>query len=201
LILPTINKTSTNKQKLDYLSVWQSINAPQSKILQFSSHRAICIGASCSIRNSHDDFISYTPSESAVLHGISSGFTISGIGTLKRTILDDTGDEITLYLHNSLHVPDTPMCLLSPQHMAQQTTSTADGFICQSKYGFLTFCGFHSTIPYNASNNRPIIFMAQDLSPSCHPSSLLDTSTFALLSSLDLVPDETSTLSTNQCKL
>jgi hypothetical protein len=68
-----------------------------------------------------------------VLHGISSGLTISGTGTLRWTILDDNGDEVALHLHSSLHVPDTPMCLLGPQHMAQQTTSTTDGYDCQCK--------------------------------------------------------------------
>jgi hypothetical protein len=51
--------------------------------------------------------------------------------TVKWTLLNDDGDEITIHLHNSPHVPDAPMCLLSPQHMAQQTTSSTDGFDCK----------------------------------------------------------------------
>jgi hypothetical protein len=44
--------------------------------------------------------------------------------------------------------------------MAQQTTSTIDGFHSMGKFGVLTFSGFKCTIHYNTSNNLPILFLA-----------------------------------------
>jgi hypothetical protein len=73
------------------------------------------------------------------LKGISSGLTIAGAGTIKWTILNDDGDEVTIHLHNSLYIPETPMCLLSPQQMAQQMLSDQDGFNSKGKFG-TDFC-------------------------------------------------------------
>jgi hypothetical protein len=70
-------------------------------------------------------------------------------------------------------VPQAPMCLLSPQHMAQHTMFESDGFTCYGKFRILTFSGFHHMIPYNSMNNFPIIFFATytisiDSSDTCH---------------------------------
>jgi hypothetical protein len=68
--------------------------------------------------------------------------------------------------------------------MAQQTSSTADGFTSKGSFGLLTFGGYHRTIHYNSSNNLPILFLASDLSkvPSPNVALLSDTSA-AFLSS------------------
>jgi hypothetical protein len=132
--------------------------------MQFSSHWALCIdtGASCSISNNKSDFSKLTtPPFPTVLNGISSGQTIHGTGTLSWALLADQGNEITLKLHNFLYVSDAPMCLLSPQHMAQQTSNAMDGFNSTSHFGMLTFSGKH-TIYYNKNNNLPIIFFGHE---------------------------------------
>jgi hypothetical protein len=99
--------------------------------------------------------------------GIDSGLSIAGTGTIKWTIFNDLGDEVLLHLHNSLYIPDAPMCLLSPQHMVQQAKIESDGFHCKGAFGVLTFGGFQRTIPYNSTNNLPILFLASDfLTPS-----------------------------------
>jgi hypothetical protein len=171
--------------------------------MKFSDDHAICIdtGASCCISNCKDDLIPFAPSSSTILKGISGGLSINGTGTLKWNILDDNGDEVALYIHNNLYIPDAPMCLLSPQHMAQQTPSNTDGFISKGSFGLLTFGGFHCTIYYNSSNNLPILFLTSNLSNS--PSTTIvpptDTTTAALLSSID--SSDTSNLTSNQQRL
>jgi hypothetical protein len=168
--LPPVNEISTNHQKLCFLSAWQSTAAYNSRLMKFSDDHAICIdtGASCCISNCKDDLIPFAPSSSTILKGISGGLSINGTGTLKWNILDDNGDEVALYIHNNLYIPDAPMCLLSPQHMAQQTPSNTDGFISKGSFGLLTFGGFHCTIYYNSSNNLPILATLH-LQPLFHP--------------------------------
>ncbi len=63
-------------------------------------------------------------------------------------------------------MPEAPMCLLSPQHLAQQTKHTSDGFHATSSSGILTFAGFHRTIPCNSTNNLPIFFLSSTIPPT-----------------------------------
>jgi len=91
------------------------------------------------------------------------------------------------------------MCLLSPQHMAQQTTCSTDGFYSKGNLGTLTFSGFHRTIHYNSTNNLPIIFLSMD-TPSASTSPPLQS--MSLLSSTDHPPLAiNSNLSSAQRKL
>ncbi len=138
-----------------------------------------------------------------MLKGISSGLNIIGTGTLKWMILNNNGDEITIHLHNSLYVPDALMCLLSPQHMAQQSTSDSDGFNSKGQYGILYFAGFQHTIHYNSSNNLLILFSASDYSSnSTSPiSSNTDPHSTLFLSSTEVPFETSSNLSPSQQKL
>jgi hypothetical protein len=63
-----------------------------------------------------------------VLKGIGSSLHIAGTGTLCWKITDNNGDTIFLIIKNSLFVPSAPMCLLSPQTIAQQSSNILDGF-------------------------------------------------------------------------
>jgi hypothetical protein len=201
-----VSNESSDQQKLSYLSAWQSMASKNIKLMKFSDSHPICIdtGASCCISNNKRDFIDLNPTQSStVLKGIGSGLTIAGCGTIKWTISDDIGDEITLHLHNSLYVPDAPMNLLSPQHLAQQTALPSDGFHSKGASGTLTFGSFKRTIPYNSSNNLPILFLASNYSTSqtaIVPHTTNDT-TAALLSSLDGFDESRSNLSVTQRKL
>lgn len=171
--------------------------------MKISDDRAICIntGASCCISNCKDDFITFAPSSSTILKGIGSGLSIVGTGTIKWTILNEHGDEVALHLHKSLYVPTALMCLLSPQHMAHQTTLSSDGFNSEGPLGISTFGGYQCTIPYNSTNILLILFLASDLSkaPSSISDNLSNTTTAAFLSSTKL-PDESNS-SLNQHKL
>lgn len=80
------------------------------------------------------------------------------------------------------------MHLLSPQHMAQQTTSVSDGFHSKLKYDILTVLGLHWTIHHNTSNNLLILLLASDFSSSSSTSnnnSTTDTSHASLFSSTE----------------
>jgi hypothetical protein len=163
----------------------------------------ICIdsGASCSISNNKLDFMNLTPTSNPVLHGISSGLTIEGKCTLHWFITNNTGDEIDLYI-DSLYVPSTPMCLLSPQQLLQQTNNIDDGFNIQNKYGTLRFSGHTKTIYYNKNNSLPIFFTAPKLTSPSHPDlpSELSSLTTALLNS-ETLPETTVNLTATQWKL
>ncbi len=52
--------------------------------------------------------------------GISKGLAIKGKGTLVLDVNDDTGKPHRIKIPNSLYLPELRMCLLSPQHWAQE---------------------------------------------------------------------------------
>ena len=82
------------------------------------------------------------------------GLKIKGRGTLKFRIDDDNGITKTINVPNSVHIPDLPMVLVSPQHWAHQTS---DGIVSNSgaKSTILTFQGYRKTIQYSAHSNTP----------------------------------------------
>ena len=63
-----------------------------------------------------DHFITYNASEGQECKGIAAVLKIKGRGTLKFRIDDDNGITHTINLLNSVHIPDLPMVLVSPQH-------------------------------------------------------------------------------------
>jgi hypothetical protein len=198
-----INSSSTNAEKLCHLSAWHMTMNNNFCLMNFSpGGNAICVdtGATCCISNNKADFINYTSSHNKVLHGIGTGLSIAGSGTLRWCILDNSGDEVDLYIHNCLHVPSAPMCLLSPQHMSQQTCNPDDGFHCKNIHGVLTFAGHHRTIHYHHFNNLPIFFTATNLSSAPSSSEHSTITTTALLSS-EITDEPSSSLTPSQRKL
>jgi hypothetical protein len=51
--------------------------------------------------------------------------SITHIGTIRWTILDDDGIQRTIYIPNSFYVPESHIRLLSPQHWAQEINDNA----------------------------------------------------------------------------
>jgi hypothetical protein len=100
---------------------------------------SICVdtGASASISNCRDDFVSLKPITNLNLKGIATGLPIAGIGTLNWNISTDSGSIIALQLCNALYVPQCLMNLLSPQQLAQQTKCSSDGFQAFANDGLL----------------------------------------------------------------
>jgi hypothetical protein len=84
--IPTfIDSSSTNDDKLCYLSAWHTTMNDNSSLMNFSPcSNAICVdtGATCCISNNKADFIDFTSSHNKVLHGIGTGLSIEGSGTL-----------------------------------------------------------------------------------------------------------------------
>jgi hypothetical protein len=81
--VPTfIDSSSTNAAKLCYLSAWHTTINNNSRLM---SGNAICIdtSATCCISNNQDNFIDYTSSNNKFLHGIGTGLSIEGSGTLR----------------------------------------------------------------------------------------------------------------------
>jgi hypothetical protein len=91
----------------------------------------ICIdsGASMTVSNNKDDFVSLQPIKDQRLSGIAKGLPIAGIGTIKWPLLTDASVEVKLYICQSLSVPQCPMNLLSPQYLAQQAKCANDNNI------------------------------------------------------------------------
>jgi len=54
------------------------------------------------------------------VNGIGEGLAIKGTGTFKFSIEDDNGKIHTIRIPNSLYLPGFKVCLLSPQHWAQE---------------------------------------------------------------------------------
>ena len=66
--------------------------------------------------------------ENVQVNRIASGLPVLGIGIIKWTLMDDNGQVIDLPIKDCLYVPDVPMCLLSPQQVAQHTKCMGNGF-------------------------------------------------------------------------
>jgi hypothetical protein len=143
-----------------YLNVF--ISGSTGKLpIQFSVNaKPICIdsGASLTVSNNKDDFLCLRPITDQHLSGIATGLPISGIGTLKWTVLTDSGVAVALRITQALYVPACPMNLLSSQHLAQQTKGLQDGFKISSSTGTLTFSGHTRTVLLDRQSNLPIFY-------------------------------------------
>ena len=53
------------------------------------------------------------------IKGIGGQLNAKGYGTIKFKIVDDHGKTHEMLVHNVLHVPDSPVNLLSPQKLAR----------------------------------------------------------------------------------
>jgi hypothetical protein len=95
--------------------------------------------------------------------GISKGLAIEGKGTLVIDINDDTGKPHQVKIPNSLYLPGLKMCLLSPQHWAQEagddyplphgTRMENTAHSCVLRWGQGKFL---KTILFDPSTNTPI---------------------------------------------
>ena len=75
--------------------------------------------ASACMSPNKDHFITYKESIGRECKVITSGLKIAGRGTMEFKIDDDDGITHTIRVPNSVHIPDLPMVLVSPQHWSQ----------------------------------------------------------------------------------
>ncbi len=95
--------------------------------------------------------------------GISNGLMIQGKRMLVLTINDDTGKPHRVRIPNSLYLPGLRMCLLSPQHWAQEARDyypLPNGTRMENNVNnCVLFWGqgkFSKMIPFDAAMNTPI---------------------------------------------
>jgi hypothetical protein len=78
-------------------------------------------GATSSISNNLDDFVSPPRPSRIRVQGFNGTTSATQVGTVKWTVLDDSGLRRTLTIPKTYYVPDCPLRLLSPQHYSQVT--------------------------------------------------------------------------------
>ena len=78
------------------------------------NHSTACVG------NNPDHFIGGITSLNLKLKGINGSLKIIGTWTVRWRITDHTGKIHTINIENVLYVPDTPICMISPQHWSQE---------------------------------------------------------------------------------
>ena len=103
--------------------------------------------------------------------GISKGLAIKGKGTSVLMINDDNSKPHKLRIPNSLYLPGLRMCLLLPQHWAQEVgdnypllngtrmENTANN--CKLLWGQTMFL---KTIPFHNATNTPIFYTSPSTS-------------------------------------
>jgi hypothetical protein len=121
--------------------------------------------ASRCLANERHLFENLRPFCSGRVGGIEGGLEIKGQGTLVLDVNDDDGKPHRIKIPNSLHLPDLRMCLLSPQHWAQEARDNyplLHGMRMENTASNCTLIwgqgAFHKTIPFDASTNTPIFF-------------------------------------------
>ena len=132
--------------------------------------------ASRCMSNNLAHFVDFRPTHGngAMVGGIQGGLSIRGEGTLVFNVEDDDGRVHTIRIPHSLYLPELPMCLLSPQHWAQEADDNvpiprgtrmenfADG--CRLIWNQLDFS---KTIPFNATTNTPVFHTAPSACTYC----------------------------------
>jgi hypothetical protein len=106
-------------------------------------------------------------SDRGQVDGIGKGVETQGKGTFKFSIKDDNGKVHTIKIANSLYLPYLRVCLLLPQHWAQEA---GDGQTWMENYEHdcvLNWKGGRKTVPFNLTTNTPIFITAPFSRASC----------------------------------
>lgn len=130
---------------------------------QDSKQFVIDTGASITIVNSKDDFVSENePTQGREIKGIASGLAVYGIRTILLCLQVDD-NTIQEHLPQCLYVPECPVRLLCPCQVAAHTGHQHDGFNTLADNGFLTCRGSTIQIPYDNSAGLPILSPIGDI--------------------------------------
>jgi hypothetical protein len=77
-------------------------------------------GATACISNDLTDFVRPPKTSTVRVKGFNGTTSSTKVGTVRWSILDDSGQRCTLQIDNTYYVPVCPLCLLSPQQYSQQ---------------------------------------------------------------------------------
>jgi hypothetical protein len=110
--------------------------------------------ASACMSPNKEHFTTYEQESRTECKGIASGLSIVGRGMFCYRIDDDQGRTHEISIPNSVHIPDLPMVLISPQHWAQNKRDDVN----ETKGATSTVIRFRKyikTIPLNPQTNTP----------------------------------------------
>jgi hypothetical protein len=99
--------------------------------------------------------------------GINSGLDIAEQGTFKFSITDDDGKSHLIKIPNSLYVAKLRMCLLSPQHWAQEAGDEQTWMGNYRDRCVLNWKGGKKTVPFQPMTNVPVFYMAPSSCSYC----------------------------------
>ena len=115
--------------------------------------------ASASMSNNPNDFVGTLRNSNNTISGIKGHLNTVKIGTVRWHIQDDDGKAHRFDLRNTYLVPDLPIRLLSPQHLAREMTQKhgdVDNTVCITYADRVILswkgCKYKRTIPLNSSN-------------------------------------------------
>lgn len=114
--------------------------------------------------NNRSHFENFCPIHSqATVGGIKGGLAIKGEGVFVFKLKDDDGQIHTIWILNSLYLPDLQMCLLSPQHWAQEANNNAPTQWGTQMENYANSCRllwqqatYSKTIPFDPITNTPV---------------------------------------------
>ena len=140
--------------------------------------------SSFSISNNLEHFVSPPSPISAKLIGVNGVSSILAKGTVCWKIDDNNGRSHRITLPNTLYVPSSPICLLSPQHWSQTSDDHSpekDGTWCATYSETVDLHWdqrrYHRTIPINNRTNTPVFMSSSGTSHAQCSVAVLDAAT------------------------
>jgi hypothetical protein len=117
-------------------------------------------GATASISNDLSDFIVPPAKTKIRIKGFNGTSSNARVGTVKWTILDDSGKRHVLKISGTYYVPSCPLRLLSPQHYSQQRNDLRGTY--STNYGDHVLFVWHKskyriTMPLSKASNVGIL--------------------------------------------
>lgn len=118
---------------------------------------------STTITGIRSDFIgTLTPVTNTILRGVSGDLPVVARGTAVFTVIDDSGNQQGIIIHDAHYVPRLKLRLLSPQQWSSQGPRNPNGQFarCEITNGdntTLIFPGGRITVPHDISTNLPLL--------------------------------------------
>jgi len=126
IFLATNQASSLRDQLLAYMTSGEETRI---SFTPDAHHFIIDTGASITITNAVTDFDhSPQPVKLTQLKGIASGLQVLGLGQATYRFIADSSKVVSITLHNVLYVPDCPIRLICPRHVAETTGIDTDSF-------------------------------------------------------------------------